>query len=67
MEKIKNKKMGINKLIIIGPIGNKQCYLNIGREAAVKKYCESENYFKESLEIEEIEFDTEFNVYDIWN
>lgn len=62
--------MGINKLIIIGFVGSKRCYMNIGREAAIGRYLVENDIERSQLSddyIEELEFDDEFSVYDIWN
>lgn len=67
-----------NKLITIGWLGVKRCYLNISREEAVRRYVEKEATFytpeefakeKEYIEanmVEEFEFDDEFEAYDAW-
>ena len=61
-----------NKIIIIGGIGSKKCYLNISKKEAIERYKESEKEFddeylnKKINELEELEFDDEFVVYNIW-
>jgi hypothetical protein len=61
-----------NKLIVIGCVGSKYCYLNITKEEAIKRYKVSENdydedYLNEKInELEEFEFDDEFKAYDAW-
>lgn len=49
-------------------MGLKRCYLNITKEQAIERYCESDNIsledFDESL-IDIIEFDDEFGTYDV--
>ena len=57
-----------NKLIVIGWTGQKRCYLNIPREEAVSRYLKSEG-IKQGLgdeKIDELEFDTEFAGYAVW-
>lgn len=62
-----------NKLIVIGYITNWRCYLNVTKEEAIRRYCESENIpFNEcteefGVEIREIEFLDEFGAYAIYN
>ena len=69
-----------NKLIVIGFIGDKKCYFNVSREEAIERYKKSEfendyvNYdLEEIIEImsedefvEELEFDDEFECYEIY-
>ena len=61
-----------NRIITIGYIGLKKCYLNINEEDAIKKYCVSEQITKENFDnnvdisIDSIEFENEFECYDIW-
>ena len=61
----------MNKLILIGLIGCKKCYLNITEEMAIKRYCESENLTRqqfedeENISVETIDFKDEFSAYDI--
>ncbi len=61
-----------NKIISIGFIGMKKCYLNISTSEAVKRFCESEGVTEEEYELdesysyEEIFFDDEFGCYEIW-
>ena len=40
----------MNKIISIGYMGCKQCYLNIDEETAIARYCESESYTREGFE-----------------
>ena len=62
-----------NKLVIIGFIGQKVCYLNVDKDEALKRYCEQENItleeFEESsyLDIRETEFDDSFEAYAIFD
>jgi hypothetical protein len=61
-----------NKIISIGWMGYKRCYLNITVDEAIKRYCESENieitedYTVDDLNIDIIEFDDEFGAYSVW-
>jgi tetrahydromethanopterin S-methyltransferase subunit A len=59
-----------NKAIIIGMIGLKRCYINLSKEEAIERYKITEDLClvdEEVLDdIEEIEFDDEFGVYDAW-
>ncbi|MEQ1950961.1 hypothetical protein [Mesorhizobium sp. CN2-181] len=62
-----------NKLIVIGWLGVKQCYLNVSREEAIRRYVEKkdsssvdETYLKQFDLIEEFEFGDEFSAYDAW-
>jgi hypothetical protein len=63
-----------NKLISIGWLGVKRCYLNVPREEAIRRYARDEydgnpGITDESLTkdrlIEEFEFDDEFHAYDV--
>ena len=61
-----------NKLIIIGYVGMKKAYLNISKEDAIKRYTDQESFNMEYEgylldEVQEIEFDDEFEVYDAWS
>lgn len=57
-----------NKLITIGWVGNKSCYLNINREEAAKRYIKNNPQDQDALEqpgfIVEVEFDDELLIYD---
>jgi hypothetical protein len=63
-----------NKLISIGWLGIKRCYLNVSREEAIRRFvrdeCDGnpeitdETLTKDRL-IEEFEFDDEFYAYDV--
>lgn len=59
-----------NTLITIGWMGDKKAYLNITREEAIKRYCESEDEPVEDVReggvVDELKFDDEFSVYDAW-
>ena len=59
----------MNKLIVIGCMGNKTCYLNLEEGVCIKRYCEKENItieeFKEyETNIDAFEFEDEFYAYD---
>ena len=58
----------MNKLIVIGWIGVKRCYLNISREEAIRRYEAAEGCSGiESTElIDEFEFEDEFGAYEVW-
>lgn len=67
------KKKMKNKLHIIGYMGCKSCYLNISKEEAVKRYNIDNIDNRDSLEIpidlddvKTIEFEDEFEAYDVW-
>lgn len=61
-----------NKIISIGFLGVKKCYLNISEEEAIKRYIESEDLtidefndeYRENMKT--IEFNDEFECYDVW-
>lgn len=56
----------MNTLIVIGWIGFAECYLNVEREEAIRRYLEKEG--KESLDgesVEEFTFDDHFGAYAI--
>jgi len=60
-----------NKIISIGYIGLKRCYLNIEQKEAIERYCKSEmltfQQFEENdISIDIIEFDDEFGAYSIY-
>lgn len=60
-----------NKLISIGHLGIKKCFLNISEERAIKRYCELDKITIEQFEsydisIDVIEFDDTFGAYDVW-
>ncbi len=62
--------MKINKIITIGCLGQQTCYMNISMEEAKARYAKvyemtvEEVTSRESIKI--INFDDEFEVYDIW-
>lgn len=58
-----------NKVISIGWLGLKRCYLNIEKDEAIRRYCESEHinandFDEDSIDI--IEFEDEFGAYSIY-
>jgi hypothetical protein len=61
-----------NRLIVIGYLGCRICYLNIEKNKAIEMYCKSENIsieeFNEDLglKLDVIDFDDIFNAYDVW-
>lgn len=60
-----------NKIISIGFIGLKRCYLNIEEKEAIERYCNYENIsiqeFEEGdIKIDTVEFDDEFGAYSIY-
>jgi hypothetical protein len=61
-----------NKIIVIGYLGIRKCYLNVPEEIAIARYCESEELTREEfdkdigLNMQTIEFDDEFGCYDVW-
>jgi len=71
----------MNKLVVIGLLGCRTCYLNISREEAIERWLkenalpdeESQNYMRKELlrgddiyEVKEIEFTDEFETYAVW-
>lgn len=62
----------MNKLISIGYIGLKKCYLNTTEDEAIERYCKTENltrqkFDEEDISIFTIEFDDEFSAYEVWD
>jgi hypothetical protein len=60
-----------NKIISIGYIGLKKCYLNIEESEAIQRYCISENitleqFKKDDIVISTTIFDDEFGAYEIF-
>jgi hypothetical protein len=60
-----------NRLIVIGWLGIKTCYLNVDREEAIRRWCKQEgisviNEFEHRL-LQQFEFDDEFGAYDAWD
>jgi hypothetical protein len=58
----------MNKLIIIGDINIKRCYLNISEEEAIKRYCEYKKIEKlrNRDKIKTISFDDHFLSSKVW-
>jgi len=61
----------MNKLISIGWLGIKRCYLNITEEQAIERFCKSENVTREKFDeddisIDIIEFTDEFGAYSVY-
>ena len=60
-----------NKLILIGGVGGYQAFLNIDLEEAIQRVLriassDSEESIKNSMDIQTLEFDDQFWVYDAW-
>ena len=60
-----------NKLIVIGYIGVKKCYLNVDMDEAIERYCKSECITRVEFEefntsTHEYAFEDEFEAYDVW-
>ena len=67
--------MAKNKIIVIGYLGGKTCYLNVKKDEAIRRYLldtengytvETANELDESGLVKEIEFRDEFCVYDAY-
>lgn len=59
----------MNKIIAIGYMGSRQCYLNVSREEAMRRYRLHNDMAPDEPIIDhiaELDFDDEFSVYDIW-
>lgn len=61
----------MNKIVCIGYIGLKKCYLNLSKEESIERYIKSEGITEEVfnnsyINVYEIEFDDEFCAYEIW-
>lgn len=61
----------MNKIISIGWLSIKRCYLNITEDQAIDRYCRSENitredFYKDSIPLDIIEFKDEFGAYTIY-
>lgn len=56
-----------NKLICIGFLGIKRCYLNITQEEAMRRYKEQEGNDLQGVSITTIEFQDEFGSYDAYS
>jgi len=60
-----------NTLVCIGFTGIKECYLNISKEEAIKRYCETNKIVFESIDsfnepIFQMEFSDSFGAYSVW-
>jgi hypothetical protein len=67
----KKMKKKMNKIITIGYLGIQRCYLNISEEEAIKRYCDQDSITREEFDgmgyrIQTINFEDEFECYDIW-
>jgi hypothetical protein len=62
----------MNKIIAIGYLGIRKCYLNLSEEEAIDRYCKSEQISRKEfdedpgLNMQTITFKDEFECYDIW-
>ena len=61
-----------NKIISIGYLGIKRCYLNVDEHEAIKRYCNTENitiqqFYDDDISIDTVEFDDEFGAYSVWD
>lgn len=61
-----------NTLISIGYMGARRCYLNMSKESAIRRYCETERLSIEEFEmnhiyIHEFKFDDEFCAYEVYS
>lgn len=63
----------MNKLVVIGLIGDKICYLNVSKEEAIERYCKcrgiSTDLVKKEIDdgyVTEYTFDDEFSAYEVW-
>ena len=61
----------MNKLVVIGYIGIKRCYLNIDEKDAISRYIQSEGiseklFVDNDIQVDVIEFDDEFGAYAVW-
>jgi predicted nucleotide-binding protein len=57
-----------NKLVLIGHLGRKIAFLNMDKNEAIERYCDINGIeqLKSSVDIDVIEFDNHFKVYDAW-
>jgi len=61
-----------NRLVAIGYVGIMKCYLNISDREAIQRYIKSEDISETEFESNRdisfmiIEFDDEFQAYDVW-
>lgn len=60
------KGYSANRLVVIGFLGGKCCYLNVSKAEAIRRYEKSEEYIVGGggVNVEEFEFDDEFWAYD---
>ena len=65
----------MNRLVVIGYMSYRKCYLNISKEDALKRYIEEEGELNEMFTVAEYEaanmleefiFKDSFMAYDIW-
>lgn len=59
------KKM-LNTLIVIGWRTSKHCYLNTTKQEAIERYASSEKEYPTEDMIKVVEFEDEFQAYDVW-
>ena len=64
----------MNKMVSIGYMGIKRCYLNVDKDEAIRRFLESEGLSKDEFEtihgsypVQEFEFDSEFGAYEVWS
>ena len=64
-----------NKLVVIGYLGVKTCFLNVSREEAIQRFIKMNQIPGETTEeldqelldsIKEFDFDDSFSAYDAW-
>lgn len=62
-----------NRLVVIGYMGDKKCYLNMSDDQAIAKYCISEKisneqfWDDENINIETIDFNDAFGAYGVYS
>jgi hypothetical protein len=62
----------MNKIISIGWLGIKACYLNVPLEEAIQRFIAMEDITREEFDktykklVHVVEFDDEFGAYEIW-
>lgn len=61
----------INKLIVIGFIGSKSCYLNVDMDTAIARYIKTEDitldeFHEYETGVDEFEFNDEFSAYEVY-
>lgn len=55
-----------NRLVVIGWMSSKRCYLNVPKDEALRRFNESDDGpFAEGMGFDELEFDNEFGAYAI--